>query len=110
MRHFHPIRPKYLHENSKTPLFECQKVLSKRTYIYDRINECPMKVFWPNWMKVAHYYLDFMPRLAPRPGDDTLYVWIRDKVNLTHMRVSWENYQKVKHYLMPKPNMKGARK
>jgi len=80
------------------------------TYIYDRINQCPMKVFWPNWMKVAHYYLDFMPRLAPRPGDDTLYVWIRDKVNLTHMRVSWENYQKVKHYLMPKPNMKGARK
>jgi len=80
------------------------------TYIFDRINQVPMKVFWPNWMKVAHYYLDFMPRLAPRPGDDTLYVWIRDRVNLTHMRVSWANYLKVKHHLMPKPNMKGARR
>ena len=89
-------------------LFHCNK--SNQFALADSTVNTVLQVFWPNWMKVAHYYLDFMPRLAPRPGDDTLYVWIRDKVNLTHMRVSWENYQKVKHYLMPKPNMKGARK
>jgi len=110
----HPIWDRINHCFMRIPRHHYLKVKKfyqrEYTYIYDRINQCPMKVFWPNWMKCAHYYLDFLPRLAPRPGDDTLYVWIRDKVNLTHMRVSWENYQKVKHYLMPKPNMKGVRK
>jgi hypothetical protein len=49
--------------------------------------------------QVHHYYLDFFPKLACRPGDDTLYVYIRDKVNLCNMRVPWDVYLKVKKYV-----------
>merc|ERR1711990_1143011 len=81
------------------------------TFIFDRVNQCPMKVSWPNFMKVHHYYLDFYPRLACRPGDETLFVFIHDKVNLCKMRVSWENYLKVKKYVeIPKYFAFGAKK
>jgi len=70
-----------------------------------------MRVSWPNFMKVHHYYLDFYPPLACRPDDETLYVFIQDKVNLCKMRVSWANYLKVKKYVeIPKYFAFGAKK
>merc|ERR1719383_922975 len=69
------------------------------TYMYDRINECPMRVSWHQYCKVRHLYAgsDVIP--DARPGDDTLYTLIPDRVNFTTMRVNFNNFLKVRHYL-----------
>ena len=46
-------------------------------------------------MKVKKYYTsetgDFVPEVAARPGDDTLYLYIKDRVNGGKMRVPWKS-------------------
>jgi len=71
------------------------------TFIYDRVNDCPMPVSWHNYGKVRHLYKDCKVEIAPRPGDDTLYVNIWDKINECKMRVPWKIYQNVKHFYEP---------
>jgi len=67
------------------------------TYLYDRVNDCPMKVSWHNYCKVRHYYTDIA--VDARPGDSTLMIAIPDRVNYTTMRVPWHHYRKMGYML-----------
>ena len=59
-----------------------------------------LEVAWSTYMKVRKYYQsdagDFVPEVAARPGDETLYLYIEDRVNGGKMRVPWKIWLKVR--------------
>merc|ERR1719187_2952454 len=90
------LRVKHLYEDDET-------------FLYDRVNDCPMKVGWSAYMKVKKLYgVGFVPEVAARPGDDTLFVNIEDRVNGGKMRIPWNIWLKVRHYYDCTPPPKAA--
>ena len=52
------------------------------TWIWDRVNQCYMRVPWRHMQKVKHYY-----------ENDETFIW--DKVNKCEMKIPWNVFMNV---------------